>query len=67
MGANANLQIIISTFIGDLFIRDYKRDITVSANLKKKYDEDMQKRYDEESSEERELERSRKRRRMSRY
>ena len=63
IGAGTKLLLCFSTYVKGTFIREYTHEITVAANLKKKYDEYMIFMECQVSSEEDEEPRTRKRRR----
>ena len=66
IGAHSKIQLTISTFSNDVFLRDYSIFLTVASNIKRKFDTAMAQL--ESSSEEMiQMERTRKRRRTSKY
>ena len=65
LGCGNKIQIVVTAFVNDVFVKELTHDITIAASLKKKYDEEMQQQWDDYSSDEEEKTRSRKRRRTS--
>ena len=66
IGASSKIQLSFSTFCQEIFLREYSINLTIAANIKKKYDDAMAQ-MDGSSDDSIQLERSRKRRRTSKY